>query len=125
MELVLPGVQLRGRGPGESLAVLAVERPDGATVWLAYEARVSASGWTLALYDISAERERRLADVVALFVPYLAGGTAVLLLITAILRHRTGAVLAGLGLLLNLVPLVGYRWRSGVRHPLQSSSSIR
>lgn len=49
-----------------------------------------------------------VADVVALFVPYLAGGTAVLLLIFAILRHRTGAVLAGLALLLNLIPLVGY-----------------
>ncbi len=49
-----------------------------------------------------------LADVVALFVPYLAGGTAVLLLISAIVRHRTGAMLAGLALLLNLVPLVGY-----------------
>ena len=49
-----------------------------------------------------------VADVVALFVPYLAGGTAVLLIIFLILRHRSGGVLAGLGLLLNLVPLVGY-----------------
>ena len=65
VDVVLPGVQLRGRGSGESLAVLAVARPDGATVWLAYEARASASGWTLALYDISWERERRLADVAA------------------------------------------------------------
>ncbi|MCA9918940.1 MAG: endonuclease/exonuclease/phosphatase family protein [Anaerolineales bacterium] len=48
------------------------------------------------------------ADVVAMFVPYWAGGTAVLLLIFLILRHRTGIVLAGLALLLNLVPLVSY-----------------
>ncbi len=49
-----------------------------------------------------------VGDVVALFVPYLAGGTAVLLLIFAILRHRTGIGLAGFALLLNLIPLVGY-----------------
>lgn len=49
-----------------------------------------------------------LADVVALFVPYLAGGTAVLTITFLFLRHRSGAVLAGLALLLNLVPLMGY-----------------
>lgn len=49
-----------------------------------------------------------LGDVVALFVPYLAGGTAVLLATFLFLGHRTGAALAGLGLLLNLVPLLAY-----------------
>ncbi|MCB8949604.1 MAG: endonuclease/exonuclease/phosphatase family protein [Ardenticatenaceae bacterium] len=47
-------------------------------------------------------------DVLALFVPYWAGGTAVLLFIFLILRHRMGGVLAGIALLLNLMPLVGY-----------------
>jgi endonuclease/exonuclease/phosphatase (EEP) superfamily protein YafD len=49
-----------------------------------------------------------VADVVALFVPYFAGGTAVFLLVFASLRHRTGVVLAGSALLLNLIPLIGY-----------------
>lgn len=49
-----------------------------------------------------------LGDVVALFVPYLAGGTAVLLLIFALIRQRTGVVLAAIALLLNLIPLIGY-----------------
>lgn len=49
-----------------------------------------------------------VGDVVALFVPYLAGGTAVLLLTFIILRQRIGALLAGLALLLNLIPLIGY-----------------
>lgn len=66
-----------------------------------------------------------LADVVALFVPYLAGGTAVLLLITAILRHRTGAVLAGLGLLLNLVPLVGYLRLGGTAVAASQPADVR
>ena len=49
-----------------------------------------------------------VGDVLALFVPYFAAGTAVLLLIFVAFRHRTGVALAGLALLLNLVPLVGY-----------------
>ncbi|MEZ4591683.1 MAG: endonuclease/exonuclease/phosphatase family protein [Chloroflexota bacterium] len=49
-----------------------------------------------------------LGDVVALFVPYLAGGTAVLLLIFLLLRHRTGLILSGMALLLNLLPLMAY-----------------
>ncbi|MAU01007.1 MAG: hypothetical protein CL608_28005 [Anaerolineaceae bacterium] len=49
-----------------------------------------------------------VGDVVALFVPYWAGGTAVFLLIFAGLRHRTGVILAGSALLINLIPLIGY-----------------
>ncbi len=60
---ILPDLLLRAREPGESAAVMEVPRPDGSVAWCAYEARPSSSGWTLVLYDISGERERRLAEL--------------------------------------------------------------
>ncbi len=54
-----PELLLRAREPTEPVAVVEVLRPDGAVRWCAYEARLSPSGWTLALFDISAERELR------------------------------------------------------------------
>ncbi len=54
---LLPELLLRAREPTEPVAVVEVRRPDHSAMWCAYEARPSASGWTLALFDISAERE--------------------------------------------------------------------
>jgi PAS domain S-box-containing protein len=60
---LLPGVRLRERGPDEVAAQGRLVRPDGSPVWFVYEARPSASGWTLMLYDVTFEREKRLADI--------------------------------------------------------------
>ena len=60
---LLPDLVLRAREAEETVAVMEVPRPDGAVSWCAYEATASVSGWTVVLYDITAERERRLAEV--------------------------------------------------------------
>ena len=60
---LLPGLRLRARGRDEVAAQSHVVRPDGTTAWFVYEAKPSAAGWTVVLYDVTLEREKRLADV--------------------------------------------------------------
>ncbi len=60
---LMPGLELRARGPDETVTQTTIERPDGTRALCVYEARPSTSGWTVVLYDVTSERERRQAEV--------------------------------------------------------------